>query len=127
LECHDGSLMEDAPNALRLIQAVNRPNLTVNLQVPFAGESPQASAIALAPYTTHIHIHAYEEGWSGPFTWLSSGKTDWIPVLKTLREHGAGDLCLSLEHATHNRGDDAWETIRRDAPWLRDLAAKADA
>jgi sugar phosphate isomerase/epimerase len=126
LECHEGSLMEDTPNTLKLIQAVNRPNLTVNLQLPFTGEEPLSSAIALAKYTTHIHIHAYEEGWSGPFTWLSSGKTDWLPVLKTLREHGAGDLCLSLEHPSHNRGHDAWDTVLRDAPWLSALATSAD-
>jgi sugar phosphate isomerase/epimerase len=124
LECHDGSLMQDAASARRLIDLVARPNLTVNLQLPFAGEDPLASAEALAPWTTHVHIHAYEQGWSGPLTWLSSASTNWEGPLRTLLRLGGRDLCLSVEHPDHGSGHDAWETLRRDGPWLHGLSLR---
>lgn len=127
LECHDGSLMQDAVSARRLLDLVARPNLTVNLQLPFAGEDPLASAAALAPWTTHVHIHAYEQGWSGPLTWLSAGTTPWEPVLRLLRAEGGRDLCLSVEHPDHGAGHDAWDTLRRDGPWLHGLRARLAA
>jgi sugar phosphate isomerase/epimerase len=122
LECHEGSLMEDAASARRLIDAVDRSNLSVNLQLPFAGEAPLASAGALAKWTTHIHIHAYEHGWSGGLRCLADGTTDWEPVLRRLFADGGRDLTLSLEHLGHgDQNDDPWRTAARDVPWLREL------
>ena len=121
LECHDGSLMQDTTSTHRVINMVNRPNLTVNLQLPFLGEDPLSSAAALAPWTTHIHIHAYENGWSGPFTWLSSDATAWEPVLRKIRTISNRDICLSVEHPDHGLNHDSWDTLRRDGPWLHAL------
>jgi sugar phosphate isomerase/epimerase len=121
LECHPGSLMENAAWARRLIGRVGRPNLTVNLQLPFPGEEPLVSAALLADRCTHIHIHAYEQGWSGANTWLAEGCTDWAGVLRALAGGGARELCLSLEHPDHRRGRDPWQVVARDLPWLQRL------
>ena len=83
LECHEGSLMEDAPSTLRLLSSVARDNLTVNLQLPLLDEDPQTSVESLAPYTTHIHIHNWLDG-ARPYqtlTFLEEGIFDWRPVI----------------------------------------------
>ncbi len=122
LECHAGSLMEDTASTTRLLAAVARPNLTVNLQLPFAGEVPAESALTLAPWTTHIHMHGYAAGWSGHLVCLAEETTPWEPVLRTLLRAGGRDLTLSLEHIDHNeRKSDPWETVARDLPWLHAL------
>jgi sugar phosphate isomerase/epimerase len=121
MECHAGSLMEDAPSTLRLIEGVDHPNLTVNLQLPLRDENWQTSLHALAPYTTHIHIHNWENGLdNGPLTFLAEGAFDWKPVVRYLL--GAGrSVCLSVEHTDHGKRHDSWETARRDGPFLCDL------
>lgn len=127
LECHGGSLMEDGPSALRLIDGVDRPNLTVNLQLPLYEESWQDSLRALDAYTTHIHIH----NWTGPIgeghlTFLEDGTFDWGPVVRHLVRLGR-PLCLAVEHPDHNGRDDAWETARRDGAYLNRLRAALSA
>jgi sugar phosphate isomerase/epimerase len=121
LECHEGSLMEESVSALRLLRAVNRPNLTTNLQLLLLNEDWQTSVRNLAPYTTHIHIH----NWTKPvtkfegaeLTFLDAGIFDWRPVLRQLPR----DLCLSVEHASHGGQHDPWETARRDGAFLQAL------
>lgn len=121
LECHGGSLMENAPNALRLIEGVGQPNLTVNLQLPLLNEPWQESLHALAPYTTHIHIHNWERGLDdGPLTFLAEGAFDWLPVVGHLVSANRR-VCLSVEHVDHNGRHDPWETARYDGPFLQDL------
>jgi sugar phosphate isomerase/epimerase len=119
LECHEGSLMEDAPSALRLIKGVVRANLTTNLQLPLQGESWQTSVAALAAYTTHIHIHNWDDGLGeGALTYLGEGAFNWLPVLRALLDAGRS-LCLSVEPCDHSGRHDKWETARRDGPTLR--------
>ena len=121
LECHEGSLMEDSPSALRLLRAVNRPNLTTNLQLLLLHEPWETSVHHLAPYTTHIHIH----NWTVPvtkfegadLTFLDAGIFDWRPVLRQLPRA----LVLSVEHASHGGKHDPWETARRDGAFLQAL------
>lgn len=121
LECHEGSLMEESVSALRLLRAVNRPNLTANLQLLLLNEDWPTSVRNLAPYTTHIHIH----NWTQPvtkfegadLTFLEAGIFDWRPVLRQLPR----DLVLSVEHAAHGGKHDPWETARRDGAFLQTL------
>ncbi len=127
LECHEGSLMEDSPSALRLIHAIDHPNLTVNLQIPFKGESWETSVKALGRYTTHIHIH----NWVGipdesDLTFLDNGTFDWYPVVDLLVTKYGRRLTLSPEHITHGNIDDAWVTAARDVEYLRKLRTFAD-
>ena len=120
LECHEGSLMEDSASALRLIHAVNQPNLTANLQLPLLEEDWRASVEQLGPYTTHIHIHNWTEGLGvGELTFLGEGAFDWPMVLDVLVHQYQRPLCLSVEHPDHGGTADLWETARRDGHTLR--------
>jgi len=122
LECHEGSLMEDSPSALRLIEAVGRPNLTTNLQLPLREEDWRASLEKLGRYTSHIHIHNWTGGMGvGELTYLSEGAFDWLPVVRYLVLDLGRSVCLSIEHASHGGRHDPWETARRDGPFLREL------
>ena len=123
LECHEGSLMENSPATLRILNAVARPNLTVNLQIPFPHEDWRISLEQLAPYTTHIHIHNWtDRPGLGELTYLSEGAFDWVPVLERIQMDRPGSsLCLSVEHADHGGRHDPWETARRDGPYLCSL------
>jgi len=122
LECHEGSLMEDSPSALRLLREVNRPNLTTNLQLPLVNEDWKFSVESLARTTTHIHIHNWTVGMGkGDMTCLGEGAFDWKPALRALNGNRRDSLTLSVEHADHGKGDDPWETARRDGPYLNQL------
>jgi sugar phosphate isomerase/epimerase len=122
LECHEGSLMENGPLALRLIHAVDRPNLTVNLQLPLLNEDWKQSLDLLAHRTTHIHIHNWTESLGrGDLVYLEEGKFDWLPVVDRLVTEYGRRVCLSVEHGDHYGRHDAWETARRDGPYLQSL------
>jgi len=124
LECHEGSLMEDSVSALRLLGAVDRPNLTTNLQLPLVGEDWQASLRNLGPYTTHIHLHNWAREMAdvsrAELTFLDAGIFDWRPVVGHIVHDCGRSLCLSIEHIGHH---DPWEVARRDGPYLQQLRA----
>lgn len=125
LECHEGSLMEDSVSALRLLEAVDRPNLTTNLQLPLVNEPWQFSLQNLAPYTSHIHIHNWEKEMvdvsRAELTFLDAGIFDWQPVVWQIVQDCGRSLCLSVEHGEHRGRHDLWETARRDGPYLQRL------
>ncbi len=122
LECHAGGLAENAPSTLRLLQSIARPNLTVNLQIPFDNEPWRTSLAALGQHTTHIHIHNWiGEPGASDFTFLGEGTFDWFPVVHHLVNDLRRDVCLSVEHAAHSGRHDPWETARRDATYLHTL------
>lgn len=124
LECHEGSLMEDSPSALRLLKAVDRPNLTTNLQVPLVNEDWQSSVASLGQFTTHIHIHNWTRGLGeGDLTFLEEGAFDWSILVRALSTNGCKSLTLSVEHPDHSKRHDPWETARRDGPYLNQLRA----
>jgi len=122
LECHEGSLMEDSPSALRLLRGVDRPNLTTNLQIPFVNEDWNVSVESLAATTTHIHIHNWTQGLQkGDLTFLAEGAFDWKPVIRGLADNGRDSLTLSVEHPDHGGRHDPWETAQRDGIYLNQL------
>jgi sugar phosphate isomerase/epimerase len=128
LECHEGMLTETSAGALRLIEGVGRPNLTTNLQLPLQDEGWEDSIAALGRYTTHLHLH----NWIGPMvlensTFLSAGEFDWEPALRRLARDWGRRVCVSLEHSTHCRKHDSWETAERDGPFLRALRQRVMA
>ncbi len=120
LECHAGSLMENSAGALRILREVQRPNLTVNLQLPLLGEEVATSITALGRYTTHIHIHNWAAGFGiATYTYLSAPGCDWYPLLGDLVHRQGRSLCLSVEHADHGEGP--WKTAELDGPYLVEL------
>ena len=122
LECHEGSLMENSPPALRLLREVDRPNLTTNLQLPLWNEDWKVSLDALASVTTHIHIHNYTKVFGeGDLTFIGEGVFDWKPVVQALGKNGRPSLTLSVEHTDHGGRHDPWETARRDGAYLNQL------
>jgi sugar phosphate isomerase/epimerase len=117
--------MEDSPSALQLLRGVRRPNLTTNLQIPFPDERWETSVELLGSYTTHIHIHNWDQGLGrGKLTFLNEGAFDWLPVVEELLRQKRS-LCLSVEHADHYGAHDPWETANRDGPWLQTLRERA--
>jgi sugar phosphate isomerase/epimerase len=125
LECHDGSLMEDSPSALRLLQSVDRKNLTTNLQLPLVNEAWPISVDALARYTTHIHIHNWVgEMGTSEITFLDQGTFDWETVLKRVIPQSPGAFCVSVEHVDHGGRDDPWTVAERDGRYLNKLRKK---
>lgn len=122
LECHEDSLIEDSESVLRVLEGVDRPNLTVNLQLPLRDEDWFVSLDRLSKFTSHAHVH----NWTGrpgssDLTWLDAGTFDWEPVVETVVVYRGRDMCLSIEHADHGRGDNIWDTARRDGAYLRAL------
>ena len=126
LECHEGSLMEDSPNALRLLHAVGAENLTVNLQLPLVNEPPQTSLEQLGDYTNHIHIHNWTGGFGeGSLTFLDEGAVQWEPIIRHLVHERGRRLCLSVEHPDHGGRHDPAETARRDGAYLTNLRRRS--
>jgi sugar phosphate isomerase/epimerase len=100
LECHAGSLMENSAGALRVLREVQRPNLTVNLQLPLLGEEVTTSIAALGRYTTHIHIH----------NWATGSESTRTPIYR--RRAATGIRCSS----TSSTGKDAAFVSRWSTP-----------
>ncbi|MHA7984286.1 sugar phosphate isomerase/epimerase family protein [Rathayibacter sp. CAU 1779] len=122
LECHENSLIEDSDSVLRILDGVSRPSLTVNLQLPLRDEDWRVSLDRLSPFTSQAHVHNYTgEFGRSDLTWLDAGTFDWEPVVETVVVGNGRDMCLSIEHADHGRGDDVWETAHRDGAFLREL------
>ncbi len=114
--------MENAASTRRLLDAVQRPNLTTNLQLPLKDEDWRQSLDRLAANTTHVHTHNWTEGLGqGLLTFLEEGSFDWRPVVEELLARGPGHLVLSVEHADHNGCHDPWESARRDGAYLNRL------
>ena len=115
LECHEGSLMEDSDSTLRLLESVNHPALTVNLQLPLLDEAWEVSVQRLGAYTTHLHVHNWTQGLgAGELTSLAEGAFQWLPVLDDLVNRQQRSLCISVEHADHGGRMDPWHTARVD-------------
>jgi 3-dehydroshikimate dehydratase len=127
LECHGGSLMESSPSTRRLLDLVDCPNLTVNLQFPLEGETWSTSVAQLGRHTTHLHMHDWEGSiGDGPLTFLGAGCFPWEEALRTLIPL-TGDLTCSIEHLDHGGRHDPWETVERDGPWLNALRGRLHA
>ncbi len=123
LEMHRGSLMETVEGTLRLLEAVGRDNLRVNLQVPLPDPTKDVyqCAEALGKYTVHLHAH----NWIGnsddhSFVCLGEGVYDFPRFLSILREQGF-DGAVSIEHANHLKGDDPDEVAAKEAVYLKNL------
>jgi sugar phosphate isomerase/epimerase len=122
LECHAGSLMEDSPSTLRLLQGVKRNNLGVNLQLPLMnGNEPiEVSLESLGQYTCHTHAHNYTSLNGGHFRPLGQGVLDYHDIISRLTTKGFNGY-VSIEHASYEGTCDPWETARIEAEYLTGL------
>lgn len=127
LECHEGSLMEDSASTRKLLNLVNRDNLTVNLQFPLVGETWQHSVEHLGPQTVHLHMHDWSDHPGGTLTNLGRGIFPWLAVMHALLAHAPRALVWSVEHADHHGRSDPWTTAAHDGPWLRTLRDQCGA
>lgn len=130
LECHMGSLMEDTPNTLRLLNGVNRPNLGLNLQLPLKDgrEDVQTSLDSLGRYTWHMHSHNYSKLVGGEQVYLSDGVMDYTSILtQLLTAGGFSGGYVSIEHGTYNGTRNPWEVAEHEAAYLIDLRKQLTA
>lgn len=122
LEVHhgDGQLFDSSDATLRILEGVDRPNVTVNLQPPLLGEEPLESARRLGPHVTHLHAHNWRGGW-GRFTNLEEGDYDFEEFMRILCGYGF-DGYISLEHTSR----DPEGVARHEIRYLRGLIARLE-
>lgn len=108
-----GQLYDTSEAALRLLRDVDRPGLTVNLELPLRGEDFAQSAECLGHVVTHVHASNWVGEW-GKFTLLDQGVVDYEAFLSILAAHGF-DGYVSIEHAKA----DPVGYARHDAEYLR--------
>ena len=125
LECHTGSLMEDTPNTLRLLQGVDRPNLGVNLQLPLKdGHEPiDVSLAALGRFTWHMHAHNFSAIPNGTQLPLAEGVLDYPALLTRLMADGFAGY-VSIEHATYGGARDPWAIAAQEGAYLQQVRAQ---
>ncbi len=125
LETHTGSLMETPETTLRLLEAVGRDNLRVNLQVPMrlCEHDPYTCAEMLGDYTVHLHAHNWESDDDMDLTYLDSGNYDFEKFLSILVGKGF-DGYISIEHANHFGKHDPYEVAYHEAKYLKELIAR---
>lgn len=126
LETHKGSLMETPETTLRLLHAVGRDNLRVNLQVPMelSDHDPYECAEMLGEYTVHLHSHNWI-GQENNLTFLSDGDYDYEKFVGILYRKGF-DGYLSIEHADHFGKHSPLETAAHEAAYLKELIARIE-
>jgi sugar phosphate isomerase/epimerase len=122
LECHGGSLMEDSPSTLRLLDGVARESLRVNLQLPLGnGREPVDDTLsALGRYCVHMHIHNYTAIPGGKMTDLETGCLDYAAILGRLIEMGF-DGWVSLEHPGSYPDQTVEQAMRKQGEYLLGL------
>ncbi len=112
MECHNGTLTDDADSALALMEAVNSPAFRMYYQ-PNQLRTPEenlAYAAALAPWTTHIHV----------FNWDASSRyplRESTDLWKQYLRHFPGQRALLLEFMP----DDRIESLPAEADALRQI------
>lgn len=123
LETHPGSLMESIKATLRLLDAVNRDNLKVNLQLPMdlGRDDPYDCAERLGEKTVHLHAH----NWVGnaednQLTCLADGCYRFERFVSILRTHGF-DGFVSIEHGDHYGKEDPFEVAQREYVYFQEI------
>lgn len=116
MECHNGTMTDDAQAALELMTAVNSPYFRMYYQ-PNQFRSVDENleyAMMLAPYTEHIHVFNWEGVNRYP---LCDGITQWRRYLSAFE----GDHAILLEFMP----DDKIESLPAEANALFALRGEA--
>jgi sugar phosphate isomerase/epimerase len=99
-----GSLCHTAEEMGRCLEAVDRPNMRLTIDVGnfiLAGDDPHEAVRRLAPRVAHVHVKNFADApdrQPRPFRYCSprQGKVDYAWVIERLREVGY-DRCISFE------------------------------
>lgn len=123
LEIHEGTIAESITSTQRLLDAVGRDNLKVNLQLSDHDEyTPYVCAELLGSETVHLHAHNWNDRFEN-LTYLSDGDYDFEKMLTILAEHGFVGF-ISIEHGTHYGRHDPLEVAGHEAAYLKNLIEK---
>ncbi|MFO7726253.1 MAG: sugar phosphate isomerase/epimerase family protein [Oceanipulchritudo sp.] len=115
-EFHNNSLTDTAASTARLLDEVNRPNVSTFWQTNrgVSRESHLEGLRFLRERVSHVHCHHLVAHRQPPFELLEHGEEDWIPFLRLLPETGRPRF-VSIEFVR----DGSEESFRRDAATLR--------
>ena len=113
-ECHNNTLTDEYHAALRFLQTVNRPNVTMLWQPNQYRDKAYnlAAARALAPFVTNLHVFHWVGDDHLP---LDAGAADWRDYLSAF---SAGEHALLLEFMHDGRIESLPDTARTLRGWL---------
>lgn len=114
-EFHNNSLTDTAEGTLRLLEAINRDNVSTFWQTNRGGDfaNEKASIELLGDRITQLHCHHLVAGQMPPYALLSDGWEEWKVFLETLRNFG-GEHWISIEFVK----DGSLEAFQSDAATL---------
>jgi 3-dehydroshikimate dehydratase len=125
-EMHDDTLADSADAALRLLEAVDRPNFKLNFEVSHRAtpEPPQERLSRVLDHVVHLHLrnfttYATENGERANWAPLADGLVDYYPLLDTLATAGYQG-CYAVEFACRE-GNGKREALAADLSYLRGL------
>lgn len=121
LECHNGTVTDEYHSALRFMEAVNHPSMRMYWQPNqnYDHAYNLEAAEALAPYTTHIHVFAWEiRDGSLVKLPLAAHADRWHDYLSVFRRQG-GTHSLLLEFMHDDRLESLAETAAELNRWAR--------
>lgn len=115
-EFHNDSLTDTGDATLRLLQAIDRENVSTFWQTNRGGDPADevASIQLLGHRITQLHCHHLLSEQMPPYALLSAGSREWQVFLETLRSFG-GQHWISIEFVK----DGSLESFRSDAATLK--------
>jgi sugar phosphate isomerase/epimerase len=125
-EMHAGTLADSAEAAVRLVQAVDRPNFRLNYQIASVrdGQTPEQRLEMVLPWVAHVHAQNYDQlvaHEADPVRRvpLSVGVASYPRLLGMLRDAGYQG-CVAVEFAFDETGDKK-AALREDLAFLKSL------
>jgi sugar phosphate isomerase/epimerase len=121
-EMHESTLADTGPSALRLVEAVNRPNFRLNFQVSTDfGEDQLARLEMVLPYVVHMHCQNFvphnHDGYKR--TLVSGGAFDYRPLMDRLKDAGYTGR-VAVEFAAEE-GAGKEPSLKQDLEYLASL------
>lgn len=117
-EFHGGTLVDSSDAALRLIAAVDRPNLRTLWQ-PLGAKNPQEHRLEveqLLPYLANVHVYHWDAGKSLP---LNQGESIWRSCLAEL-SRADRPIGLLLEFVRDGSPEQFLSDAKTLRTWLAD-------
>lgn len=122
VEMHDNTLADTAATALRLVEAVDRPNFRLNFQAGnYAGEDQLTRLQTVLPYVVHVHCQNCVPGGSEGYkrVQLADGIVDYVSLTECLK---AADYRghVAIEFAAEE-GEGKELSLKKDLEYLASL------